>query len=55
MPSCVGDAAGVLVVRDDGGDLGVQPADADLVEQVQERVVELRDHGDDAAADARRR
>ena len=36
-----------LVVRDDRNDVGAEPADADLAEQVQEGMVELRDHGDD--------
>ena len=44
----VGGRARLFVVGDDRGDLGVEPADADLVEQVQQRVVELADHHDDA-------
>ena len=48
MPLVLGDVARILVVGDDGGDLGVEPADADLVEQVQHGVVEFGDHDHDA-------
>ncbi|MCY1242449.1 hypothetical protein D9M72_554090 [compost metagenome] len=37
----------VLMVGDDSDDLGIQPADTDLVEQVQQRMVEFRHQDDD--------
>jgi len=36
-----GDLAGVFMVGNDRSDFGVEPADADLIEQMQQRVVEF--------------
>lgn len=46
----LGEAPGVFMIGDDGGDLSIQPADPDLVKQVEKRMVEFRDHGDDLRA-----
>ncbi len=43
----IGDFARIFVVRDDGGDFGIKPADLDLIKQMQHRVIEFGDHDDD--------
>jgi hypothetical protein len=43
----LGEAPGIFMIGDDGGDLGIQPADPDLVKQMEKRMVELRNHDDD--------
>ena len=42
----IGGAGAVRMIGDDCNHLGIQPANADLVEKMQHRVVKLGDHDD---------
>ncbi|MCY1235621.1 hypothetical protein D9M72_482440 [compost metagenome] len=46
-PLGLGRASAVLVVGDNGNDLRVQPADTDLVDEMQERMIEPGDEDED--------